>query len=248
MTYSAASRSVLSTDEIHVWIARLANDHRTAAYFLAILSEQERTRAERFSYESDRLRFIQAHGIVRQILADYAGKNAAALSFRANRFGKPFLVRDANTPNIQFSVSHSGNCCVLALRLDHSIGIDVEKLRDLPNLKRMSYRYFTQSEADTLGALQGTQQRNAFFSLWTHKEAMVKGLGISLAANLRQIEFDFDPTRGLRLVSWGSNTSIAQEWSLRSLSPAPEYIAAVVCQHPVRSLTIKKWPCDAAAL
>src|SRR5262249_57584848 len=89
---------------------------------------------------------------------------------------------------------------MLAVQLDHSIGIDVEKMRDLPQAIDIVQSFFTPAESKALSALRGAARRDAFFALWTHKEATVKGLGISLAAHLGRIEFDLDPIGGLPLV------------------------------------------------
>jgi 4'-phosphopantetheinyl transferase len=241
MTGRCADRPGLSIGEIHVWTARLVDDQHVTAALLPLLSQEERARAAQFSFECDRVRFIQAHGSVRQILSNYCEAGAATLTFARNRDGKPYFASQVNSPNLQFSVSHSSNCCMLAVRLDHPIGIDVEKVRDLPRAIDMAQRYFTPAESRALAALQGAIQRDAFFALWTHKEATVKGLGISLAANFSRVEFDLDPVDGPRLVAWDGNQSVAQRWSVLRLNPAPGYVAAVASAHPIRSLAWQNW-------
>src|SRR5262249_56345555 len=136
------------------------------------------------------------------------------MTFARNHHGKPHLIARANGPNLQFSVSHSGNCCMLAVRLDHSIGIDVEKVRDLPRAMDIVRSYFTPAESKALAALPGTARRDAFFALWTHKEAAVKGLGIGLAAHLCRIAFDLDPAAGPRLAAPGGGPSVSPNLSL----------------------------------
>src|SRR5215831_1714939 len=180
-------RPNLSIGEIHVWTARLFDDDGATVDLLPILDEKERARAAKFSFERDRMRFIQAHGVVRRILASYADADAAILTFARNRYGKPYLVPRPNDPNIQFSVSHSGDCCLLAVRLDHAIGIDVEQARDLPETVDIAQRYFTPTESRVLAALQGAARTDAFFALWTHKEATIKALGLGLAANIGRV-------------------------------------------------------------
>src|SRR5262249_26991391 len=155
MTHPCADCSTLSIGDIHVWTARFVNDHHLTTDLLRILDQEERARAVRLSFERDRVRFIQAHGIVRQILANYSRSDAAALTFARNPHGKPYLVPPSNSPNLQFSVSHSGNCCMLAVRLDHSVGVDVEKMHDLPQGIAIARRYFTPAESRALAALQG---------------------------------------------------------------------------------------------
>jgi len=241
MTNSCADRSGLASGEIHVWTARLSDDRHAISDSLRLLCGEERARAAQFAFEHDRVRFIQTHGIVRRILADYCGADGATLGFARNLHGKPYLIPQATSPNLQFSVSHSSNCCVLAVRLDHSIGIDVEKVRDLPQAIDIVQSYFTPAESSALAALRGTARRDAFFALWAHKEAVVKGLGISLAAHLGRIEFDLDPACGLRLVAWDGDQSVAQKWSVVRLDPQPGYVAAVASAHPMRSLVLRNW-------
>jgi 4'-phosphopantetheinyl transferase len=243
MTHPCVDRPALSSGETHVWTARLVDEHHATADWLRILSREERAQAAQFSFERDRMRFIQAHGVVRQILSNYSDADAAALTFARNHHGKPYLIPRADGPNLQFSVSHSRNCCMLAVRLDHSIGIDVEKVRDLPQAIDIVQSYFTPAESRALAALRGTARRDAFFALWAHKEAVVKGLGISLAAHLGRIEFDLDldPAGGVRLVAWDGDQSVAQKWSIVRLDPAPGYVAAVASAHPMRCLTLQNW-------
>ena len=150
MTHRCEDRAGLSIGEIHVWTARFVDDRRVMAALLPLLSRGERVQAAQFLFEHDRMRFIQAHGNVRQILSDYLNAGAATLTFARNRNGKPCLVPQANGPKLQFSVSHSNDCCMIAVRLDHPIGIDVEKIRDLPRAIDIAQAYFAPAETRAL--------------------------------------------------------------------------------------------------
>jgi 4'-phosphopantetheinyl transferase len=231
----------LSDGDVHVWTAHVGEGDRAAADWWRILDRQERTRAAQFSFERDRLRFIEAHGIVRRILAEYCDADAATLIFARNRHGKPSLVPRTKGPHLQFSVSHSGNCCMLAVALERSIGIDVEKVRDLPQAIDIAQGYFTPAEAGALAVLPGTVRRDAFFALWTHKEAMVKALGVGLATNLARVEFDLDERGELRLAAWNGDRSVARKWSTFRLDAAPGYVAAIASVYRIRSLTLQNW-------
>jgi 4'-phosphopantetheinyl transferase len=235
------ARPGLAIGEIHVWTACLTDDPRATSDLLLVLSQEERARAARFAFEGDRARFIQTHGIVRRIVAGYAAEDAAALTFSRNRHGKPYLVRRVDGPDLQFSVSHSGHCCMLAVQREHAIGVDVEKVRDLPKVMDIVRSYFTPAESRAFAALQGTAQRDAFFALWTHKEAAVKGLGISLAAHLGRLEFERDPAGQLRLAGWDDDRYAARKWSFLRLDPEPGYVAALASEHPIASLTLQNW-------
>lgn len=84
--------------------------------------------------------------------------------------GKPFF---PEWPTIHFNISHSHGAAVAVFH-DHSIGIDIEKLRPAP--KRLS------AGLDDL----------SFFRMWTAKEAAVKRRGGSIAEVLCG-EFAADP-------------------------------------------------------
>jgi 4'-phosphopantetheinyl transferase len=223
-----------------VWTVRLADGHRATADLLRLLDQKERARAMQFTFEWDRTRFIQAHGIARLILARYSGSEPATLTFACNRHGKPYLVPRAHGPNLQFSMSRSGYLCMLAVGLDHSIGVDVEKLRELPLAMDVARKYFTPAESRALAALQGTSRRDAFLVWWTHKEAIIKGMGISLAADLGRVELDFDPAGRLRLAARDSR-SFAEGWSYLRLDGVPGHVAALASAHPIRSLMLQNW-------
>jgi 4'-phosphopantetheinyl transferase len=128
---------------------------------------------------------------------------------------------------------------MVAVRLDQPIGIDVERLRDLPRTIDIAQTYFATTERRALKDLRGTAQRDAFFALWTHKEAMVKALGASLAANLVRVEFDLDQIGGPRLAAWDGDQAVAQSWSVLRLAAAPGYVAALATAHPIGSVVCK---------
>jgi 4'-phosphopantetheinyl transferase len=241
MRGTSGDGSGLRDGEIHVWIARLRDDDTATAEFIGVLDQEERARAARFVLEQHRTRFIQSHGIVRQILAGYADSDAAELTFARSQHGKPRLSQAPDGLDVHFSLSHSGDCCIVAVRLGHPVGIDVEQLRDLPQAVNIARRRFTLVESRLLASLTGADQRDAFFVLWTHKEAIVKALGASLATSLDHLEFELDSAGSANLVSWRGDQSIVRNWSIVRLDPAPGYVAAVASLHPFLALKQQAW-------
>lgn len=82
--------------------------------------------------------------------------------------GKPFFPEH---PGICFNISHSRGGAVCALH-DKPVGVDVEKLRSAPR------------------HLANGMEDEAFFRLWTAKEATIKRQGQGVAALLRPFEPD----------------------------------------------------------
>ena len=82
--------------------------------------------------------------------------------------GKPFF---PSRPDICFNLSHSHGAAVCALH-NKPVGIDVEKLRPAPR------------------RLAEGMEDEAFFRLWTAKEATVKRQGLGIGALVRPLEPD----------------------------------------------------------
>ena len=188
---------------------------------------RERERAHRFRFARQRRFFIQSHGIVRQILADYTGIDPAALAFREGPWGKPLVVVPKWDAQLQFSLSHSGHCCMVAVRSGGPVGIDVEQVRDLPNSADIADRMFTRAEGALIGRLAGAARRDAFFALWTAKEAVVKALGRSLADYLDRMQFDLDPAGRVRFLSLDGDSASARAWSVQRIDAPAGFAAAL---------------------
>jgi phosphopantetheine--protein transferase-like protein len=151
------------------------------------------------------------------------------------------LEHRAGHPEIHFNVSHSADCCLLAARLGCAVGIDIEQVRDMPDALAIARRFFTRSEADLLARLDGNARRNAFFALWTHKEAAVKALGASLADNLERLEFALDPAGHPRLNSFAATPPSQDGLWLRRLDTPAGYVAALASLRPCAKVLSCAW-------
>jgi 4'-phosphopantetheinyl transferase len=212
--------------KVHVWTGQLVDDDATTEEFVCILDGEERERARRLRLEQHRRYFIQSHGILRRILASYAGVDAAALTFHRGSHGKPFLVLPGWGSELHFSLAHSGSCCMVAVRSGGPVGIDVEQFRDMPNATDIADRMFTRAESALVSSLAGGARQDAFFTLWTFKEAVIKALGRNLES-LDRVQFDMDPAGSLRFVSLDGEASAAELWCVRRLDGPTGYVAAV---------------------
>jgi 4'-phosphopantetheinyl transferase len=239
MTGNSMECVSLRDNEIHVWTARLIGDDAAAAEFTPILDRDERARAALFAFELDRKHFIQSHGFLRRVLARYAGRDAAELVFTRDHHGKPCLM-PFSSADLHFSLSHSRDCCVVGVRLQYPLGVDVEERRDLPDAVDIAYQQFAPDEGRQLARLTGIAQRDAFLALWTHKEAVVKALGVNLGANLRSTEFEFAAGQ-LRLKSWNGDMSIVRNWSVFPLDLGVGHIGALATVHPFQNLKLQSW-------
>lgn len=166
---------------VDVWIARVDDERMTARYG-ALLDDDERARAGRFAFERDRTRFIQAHGITRLILGEVLQLHGFELKFLRGPRGKPRLETPSSHAVPEFSLAHSGDYCAIAVGR-HAVGIDIEKIRDVPQMSEIAQLHFTLAEFRQFAALSGINQREAFFASWTRKEAIAKALGCGLGVD-----------------------------------------------------------------
>lgn len=167
---------------------------------LAVLSEQERTRANEMRSEAKRRRFVAVRAAVRTRLARELGIAAERVAVRAGEWGKPELSRageEVDTPQLgragatktrdlpRFSVSHSDDLAAIAIRCGGEVGVDVERVRGERRAdgrridwERLLERICGEEEREQAGEdAERIGARMAFHTRWVAKEAVVKALG-----------------------------------------------------------------------
>ena len=146
-------------------------------------NEQERTYS--FRYAADRLRFAKCRLMLREVVACWQCLTKHEVAFRFGRNGKPFLVQDHD---LQFNISHTTGCAVLALCHNHEIGIDIEMTSRNTDFEGVARKVFTRREQEVLMTLSKSEKRKLFFRLWTAKESLMKATGLGFSLNPSSIE------------------------------------------------------------
>lgn len=183
---------------------------------MAVLTEDEQRRAERFRVEAARRRFVTARVMLRRLLGRRLGLPPQSLIVTIGSRGKPELENLPAAPH--FNLAHSGNLAVVAIA-SHEVGVDVEELRPLPRAERLAARFFSESERRWLSALPAARHDRGFLQLWTCKEAYLKAVGTGIELPLSRVEID--PTKPA-LVSVPGDPDEHTRWTLlRAELPAP---------------------------
>jgi 4'-phosphopantetheinyl transferase len=222
-------RLILPDDEVHVWRAYLDQDRLTVQTFLAILSPDERERASKFYFQRDREHFMVARGALRIILSRYVNLSPRQIRFAHNRYGKPSLSREAND-DLRFNISHAHGIAVYAVTRGREVGIDVEWVRkDFASLE-IAERFFSPTEVSMLRALPPNLRTVAFFNCWTRKEAYIKARGEGLSQPLDRFTVSLALGAPALLLSTDDDPQEVARWSLRELTLAPEYVAALAIE------------------
>ncbi len=195
----------------------------------ALLDHRERRRADGFVFPRDRRRFVTTHATMRRILGQCVGAAPESLSFTLGNHGKPFLRHEPGWPTLDFSLSHTDESAILAVSLDGPVGIDIERIRPID--VGLSWRYFAPEEIAFLDSHLGPSRQmtpawqDAFFAIWTVKEAVLKALGRGLSMPLDSFAIALTPEP--RLVRLDEAPDTVGDWQIETLD-TPDGIAGAI--------------------
>lgn len=228
--------------EVHIWRAFL---HGTADFLsgaMSILSEEEKTRAERFVQEQHCRRFIVAHVALREILSRYLKIPPTDICFSKGPHGKPFLVGSSLDLKLQFNASDSHELALYAITKDYEVGIDVEHTARAIDVESIAQRFFSKEEVQQLIGLPEEKRLAGFYYCWTRKEAYIKMIGDGLAFPLHRFVVSLQPEVGMNaLLQVDDDSELVKKWSLGSILSAQGYSAALAVKGKVDCIQYFDW-------
>lgn len=216
--------------EVHVWAFDLNVSTCELERLKSVLSPHEVERSARFHFDRHRNHYIAAHGGLREVIARYLSLAPNNLEFDHGPRGKPFLAGSVNSSGLQFNLAHSEAFALLAISPQARVGVDVEHVRTLPDAEELVARFFSSREASQFRALSHHQRDEAFFNLWTRKEAWLKATGEGIGHLLAEVEVSFLPAAPARLLSLPNGYNEGLKWSLISIAPAKGFVGAVAVE------------------
>jgi 4'-phosphopantetheinyl transferase len=226
---------------VHVWAASLEVPASILARFQKLLSQDELSRASRYHFEKDRNRFVAARGWLRELLGACISIPPAALDFKYGPKGKPALADSVISNRLEFNLAHSENLALVAIAQGVPVGVDLERIRFLPQQEDLVTRFFSKREMAQFKSLLENQKSPSFFRLWTRKEAWLKATGEGIAHLLGQVEVSFLPGESARLLRLPDGFSRLSQWSLYDVVAKPCFVAAVAIPVPDVQIRFKRW-------
>jgi 4'-phosphopantetheinyl transferase len=187
---------VLNPGEVHIWRVRLNRGNALPP------TAEDAARAARFVTPVLRRRYLRAHAALRAILGSVT---AAPLEFALHEQGKPYL---ASAPEIRFNLTHSREMALVAVALKVEVGVDIERVRPLPDYAAIARRYFP------AGYTTPSSVRD-FFRHWTRFEALLKAHGAGL---------------------YGAGATPAGLWSVTEIPTGPGFTAALAVEGPLPTI------------
>jgi 4'-phosphopantetheinyl transferase len=224
------ARLSLDRRDVHVWRCSLDLPNRRRDALAAVLSPDELTRAARPYSERGRHHAIVARGFLRMVLARYSDVAADKLSLVYGDHGKPALAEGARYGDLRFNLSHSGDITILAVTRGRDVGVDVERLRPIPEYARIAARFFSPRENADLLSRWADDPVRGFFTCWTRKEAYIKATGDGLSQPLDGFDVALAPDEPARLLRVEADACEVSRWSFDTFEPAPGYLGAVAAE------------------
>lgn len=191
----------------------------------ALLSPEERLRADSFVFEEHRIRFIHAHGALREILSRYTLVPPECLRFEYGEHGKPFL-KDAGS-SLCFNLSHSSELAVVAVSGMSEIGVDLESVRPIAEWMEISRNTFHPAANEWILSQPAHKRMEAFFQVWTATEAFVKASGLGIAQRLDSFSV--------------VGEALPQDCVITRLDVPSGYVGAVAHPPPSQEIHVRWW-------
>jgi len=110
--------------------------------FQQFVVHNEHERAARFHFARDRRHFVTGRSILRRILGHYLQHAPEDLAFAYGLRGKPMLPGTG----LQFNLADSDGLALLAVTRGGAIGIDLERIRPVPNYDHLMKSFFSAAE------------------------------------------------------------------------------------------------------
>lgn len=224
---TAAVPPQLQAGELHIWKIALDLDDGQWQPLMALLSNDEQIKADRYRFEKHRRRYILGRAALRNLLGGYLSRTPEVLRFVYNNYGKPSLSNDDS--GMQFNVSHSGETMLAAFVLNSDIGIDIEAIQQDIDYMGIGQRWFSEQERNTLRELAEEKRVGAFFRAWTRKEAYIKATGIGFSYSLNRFSVSMDETSPA-LLEHQDGSQETKPWQIHDIEVPGAYSAAVAIE------------------
>jgi len=217
---------VLDAARIHLWRIPVSKFVSDDVQHRSLLSDDEWARAREFLLLPDRNRFVAGRVALRWLLGGYLGVHPRELRFGRGRSGKSFLLGNST---LRFNLSHSGCWIVTGVAWNIELGVDVEKIADVPDWRELGRSYLGPSERRLIETAPDELKVRAFHECWVCKEAYLKMRGCGLVDHLARIEMH--PRSRSVLPHQARDTGEARP-CIHLAVPSTSYISALVADRP----------------
>lgn len=217
----------LEATSVDVWRIPLRNSSGRLRKWYRELPDPVQVKCDRYRQSVDRDRAVVGQWWRREIISSALQRPVTSLVFEYTKFEKPRVAMAAGESALNFNVSHSGDWVVLAAWRGGEVGVDVEQYRQF-DYGDLAHRCFSPKEKTHWANLPDSQRGDAFYRLWTRKEAYVKAVGTGLDTDLQSFSVPLDDVPGILAIEQHSSTTTATDWGLWPLVVDANHAGALV--------------------
>lgn len=194
---------------------------------LALLSPEERAKADRFAFAHDRDCYVAAHALLRATLSNFFARPPQDWTFVTNAWGKPRVEASDASARLCFNVSHARGHVAVAVALDREVGVDVERIAPARADEEVARQLFAPAEFKAFQEEPQAGRAEAFFDVWTLKEAYIKAVGLGVALPLQNFAFTRAP---LRISFAPTLDDTPSRWIFHRFRPSPDIAMALAAR------------------
>lgn len=213
---------LIRANEVHLWYAfdEQISDPGLLSLYQCLLNAEENKRQKQFYFKKHRRQYLVSHALVRCVLSFYVAEVLPQQwRFIYNKYGKPFIDSYLTKMPLQFNLSHSDELIVLAVTLNHDIGVDVEYVHRGRKTIELAQSYFSPIEIEHLRHLSKENQRERFYELWTLKEAYLKACGMGLSIPLNYFSYLFSNQGKISILFEPDRDDQPEKWQFWHICP-----------------------------
>ena len=228
----------IASGDLHLWRARLDVSPKRRETLWASLSSGEQERAARFRFAADGDHFAAARGVLRTLLARYAGETPPDLTFDYGPQGKPALAPPHDA--LHFNLSHSGNLALIAVRSHSAVGVDLECICAGFPAAETAARFLSPEAFAALSALPEDARQTYFFRCWTRSEAYSKLRGHGFSQGFQGLDVSAPTTKSDEFFTVRVDGVAESDGFVCDLDIAPGYAAALAVESRPRRIVFRE--------
>jgi 4'-phosphopantetheinyl transferase len=214
----------ISKGIIHIWHTALNPWKNKVEELSAVLSARETFRKEQLVFQNRAEDYVISRGVLRIILAHYLGQVPESVPLKTYPNGKPYLPGS----ELHFNLSHSDGLFLYGLALDTPIGVDLQHVYPISNINTIIKNYFSPEEQNLINSVKENQFQDLFFTIWTAKEAYLKGTGEGFQRSPNSFTICHKNNGPLKFeLRENLNSTLNNVWNIREIHLASNYKAAL---------------------
>ncbi len=216
----------ITENDVHIWKLCLSEaSYDPEEFYRNSFSQDEKERAVKLRFKTDRNNFLMARGYLRNLLSSYLDKEPQEIELHYGRYGKPYLSTESNPDNINFNLTHSRGTSFYALTRGREIGIDIEYIRPVSRANKIIDRFFSDEERAFYEQQPTGKKLETFFMLWCRREAYTKAMGTGF--NLPESKIDISFVTGEKKSNKDKKDNSSPTLSIYEITVDPGFAASL---------------------